>query len=211
MTRIVVDPHLPAADAIAQAAALIQRGGTVVIPTDTFYGVAADPRNAQAVRRIFSAKGRPDGRPLLLVAADLEQVERVVGAVSAGARRLAQSFWPGPLTMLFRAPSGLAEAVTAGSGRVGIRVPAHAATRAVCAAAGFAVTATSANLSGEPATGDPAALSASLLAEVDALLDGGATPGGGASTIVDVVDTAPRLIRDGVIPWPQVEACWNRA
>jgi L-threonylcarbamoyladenylate synthase len=126
------------------------------------------------------------------------------------ARRLAERFWPGPLTLVMRAPDGLAAGVTAGGRTVGVRVPSHAVPRAVCAAFERPVTATSANLSGESATDDPNRVAAQLSSGVDLLLDSGATAGGPASTIVDVTEREIRLIRAGAVSWKDVNACAQR-
>jgi L-threonylcarbamoyladenylate synthase len=193
--------------AVAQAAAVVARGGVVALPTDTLYGLAADPFDARAVARVFEAKGRADTQPLPLVAADEAQVERCLGALPAPGRRLAARFWPGPLTLLVAAPPSLAPAVTAGTGRVGVRVPAHDVTRALCRAADRPLTATSANRSGQPATADPDEVARAMGGVVDLLLDAGRTPGGPPSTIVDVSEARVRLVREGAIAWDEIETC----
>ena len=119
---------------------------------------------------------------------------------------MAERFWPGPLTLLLVAPAGLAVEVTAGTGRVGVRVPDHAVARALCAAAGTPLTATSANRSGEPASNDPDHVCRELLGAVDLVVDAGLTPGGPASTIVDVTQIQPVLVRPGAIPWEEIRA-----
>ena len=207
MTRVVVDPVRPDPGAIAQAATTLRTGGVVAIPTDTLYGLAADPWNAAAIARVFALKGRPDDRPLPLVAADLQQVSRWLGQLNPIATRLAGRFWPGPLTLVMRAPDALAPAVLAGGQTIGVRVPSHAVARAVCAAFDRPLTATSANLSGEPATADPSHVAARLGRDLDVLLDAGASPGGPASTIVDVTHPDIRLIRAGAVAWDDVKAC----
>lgn len=184
----------------------MRRGAVVAMPTDTLYGLAADPFSDSAVAAIFQAKGRAGDQALPLVAADAQQVAAQIGALPPGAVRLAARFWPGPLTMLLRVPPPLAPAVSAGTGRVGVRVPAHEVTRALCRAAGSVLTATSANRSGKPATADPDVVAAELSGVVDVLLDAGPTPGGAPSTIIDVVDGL-RLIRAGAISWDEVQAC----
>jgi L-threonylcarbamoyladenylate synthase len=192
---------------IERAADVIRRGGVVAFPTDTLYGLAADPFNADAVRRIFDVKGRSGDRGLPLVAADTAQVERSIGSLSPTASRLASRFWPGPLTLLLPAPASLDADVTGQTGRVGVRVPAHPVARQLCEAAGSVLIATSANVSGQPATNDPEDVAAALSLRIDALLDVGKTPGGAPSTIVDVLDEPPRLIRAGAISWDDVQSC----
>jgi L-threonylcarbamoyladenylate synthase len=207
MKRIVVDPVRPDPTAVAHAAATLREGGVVAIPTDTLYGLAADPWNSAAVAKVFTIKGRPDDRALPLVAANVDQVEQWLGEMSPTARRLAQRFWPGPLTLVMRAPRALAPGVTAGGTTVGVRVPAHAVTRALCAAFERPVTATSANISGQAATDNPDKVAETLTEGLDLLLDSGTTPGGPASTIVDLTHGDMRLIREGAVPWKNVKAC----
>jgi L-threonylcarbamoyladenylate synthase len=204
---------------VSRAAASIAAGGIVALPTDTLYGLAADPFNADAVHRLFALKGRATGQALPLIAFDSTQITRQLGPLGHMAQRLADRFWPGPLTLLVSVPRGtplpgvprpLAEAVSAGTGRVGVRVPAHAVARALCAAAGTLLTATSANVSGQPPTDDPDAVAAAIGGAIDILLDAGTTPGGPPSTIIDVPDVAGgelRLIRPGALGWDEVRAC----
>ena len=180
------------------------------MPTDTLYGLAADPFSEPAVEKIFRAKRRAGDQAIALVAADAAQVASQLGALSTAAVLLAECFWPGPLTILMPAPVTLAPAVSAGTSRVGVRVPAHEVTRALCRAAGRLLTATSANMSGQPATDDPDVVSADLGDAIDVLVDAGKTPGGPPSTIVDVVDGL-RLVRAGAIPWEKVRMCVDRA
>jgi L-threonylcarbamoyladenylate synthase len=204
---VFVDPKAPQRDAIQEAATWIRGGGVVAIPTDTLYGLAVNPFDAAAVARLFAAKGRPDARALPLVAADAAQIEAHIGPLSPTAGRLARRFWPGPLTLLLRAPVALAPSVSAGTGRVGVRVPDDHIARAVAAAVGTPITATSANPTGDAATDDPDVVERSLGHAVDFLLDTGPTPGGPPSTIVDVTAEPPELIRAGAISWDEVQAC----
>jgi len=204
---VFVDPKAPQRDAIQEAATWIRGGGVVAIPTDTLYGLAVNPFDAAAVARLFTAKGRPDARALPLIAADAAQIEAHIGPLSPTAGRLARRFWPGPLTLLLRAPVTLARSVSAGTGRVGVRVPDDHIARAVAEAVGTPITATSANLTGDTATADPDVVERSLGHAVDFLLDTGATPGGSPSTIVDVTAEPPELIRAGAISWDEVQAC----
>ncbi|HEX9052517.1 MAG TPA: L-threonylcarbamoyladenylate synthase, partial [Anaeromyxobacter sp.] len=135
----------PAIEArVREAARLLRRGGVVAYPTETFYGLGALARDGAAVDRLARAKGRPDGKPLPLLAADRAQVGEVA-VIGPDAARLAEAFWPGPLTLVLPARPGLPEAITAGTGTVGIRVPGGEIARALARAAGGAIVATSAN------------------------------------------------------------------
>ena len=210
MRRLFVDPGAPQRDAIEEAGTWIRTGGVVAIPTDTLYGLAADPFNAQAVDRVFAIKGRSAERALPLIAADVAQITEHLGALGAIAGRLASQFWPGPLTLLIDVAPALAAAVSGGTGRVGVRVPNDAVARRICAEADRPITATSANISGEPATADPDEVERTLGDLVDVLLDTGRTPGGPPSTIVDVTGPEPALIRAGAIGWDDIQRCLQR-
>jgi L-threonylcarbamoyladenylate synthase len=205
--RLNINPVAPESDLIDTAAQAIRERRLLAVPTDTLYGLAADPFDAEAVARVCRLKGRAADRGVPLVAADVDQIVTALGALPMLAQRLAVRFWPGPLTLLMTAPERLPRDVTAGTGRVGVRVPAHAVTRALCLASGSPLTATSANRSGRPATNDPDVVADTLGADLDMMLDAGITPGGPPSTIVDVSDAAPRLVRAGAIPWEVIDAC----
>jgi L-threonylcarbamoyladenylate synthase len=211
MRRVFVDPDAPQRDAIQEAAKWIVNGGLVGLPTDTLYGLAADPFSRDAVARVFAAKGRMSERALPLIAASIDQVAEHLGQLSESGRLLAQRFWPGPLTLLLPAPPALAREVAGGTGRVGVRVPANAVARAICDEAGRPVTATSANVSGEPATADPDQVERTLADRLDLLIDTGHTNGGAPSTIVDVAGSDPVLVRAGAISWDDIHACLHTA
>jgi L-threonylcarbamoyladenylate synthase len=210
MTRVRIDPASPDAVVLETAAGIVRDGGVVALPTDTLYGLAADPFNAEAVERVFAAKGRSSARALPLIAADYEQIARCIGTLPPVAERLARAFWPGPLTLLLDAPATLAAGVTGGTRQVGVRVPAHAIARALCLACAIPLTATSANLSDRPATADPDEVERTLAGRVEFLLDAGTITGGLPSTIVDVTGAAPRLVRAGAVAWDEVLACMER-
>ena len=199
-------PLPPDLDArIAAAAEVLRRGGIVAYPTETFYGLGALARDAAALARLASAKLRPEGKPLPLLAADAAQVAEVA-RLDGLAARLAARFWPGPLTLVLPASPALDAAITAGGATVAIRVPGSEIARELARRAGGALVSTSANLSGDPPPVLAAELSAGLAARIDHVLDGGRTPGGQPSTIVEVAGGAVRLVREGVIPLDEVLA-----
>ena len=196
-----------AGDALARAIAVVEQGELLIYPTDTLYALGGAALGVQAALRVRRAKGRDDGKPLPLVAADTSSVGRLVRLFPAGAERLAARFWPGPLTLVLPSAACVADAVTAGSGTVAIRVPGLAFTRALCAAAGPLIS-TSANLQGAPPPLTCAAAVAALGAEVSLALDGGtALPQ--PSTIVDATGPDPRLLREGAVPWAAVLHAWG--
>jgi L-threonylcarbamoyladenylate synthase len=211
MRRVLVDPGAPQRDAIEEAAKWILDGGIVAIPTDTLYGLAVNPFSADAVARVFAAKGRDAERALPLIDADAEQAATLLGRLSDVGQRLAERYWPGPLTLLVAAPPALAPDVHGGTGKVGVRVPHDAVARAICRQAGTPVTATSANVSGQRATADPADVERTLGTRIDLLIDTGPTPGGAPSTIVDTTVTPPALVRAGAIEWNEIQAWLDNA
>ena len=200
MTRVRVAGD---GDAAVQVAVAAMRSGLVVAyPTDTLYGLAVDPANSGAVTKLFSLKGRALDKAIPLIAADVGQV-RAWTTMTPLAERLAAAFWPGPLTLVLRAAVEMDVRVMAEGGTVAIRVPDQPIARALAAAAGCPVTSTSANPSGLPPTADPDEVARALPA-IDVLIDGGVTPGGAPSTIVDATGTQPVLIREGAIAWERV-------
>ncbi len=211
MHRIKVDGVGARDGALAQAVRAIRDGGIVAVPTDTLYGLAVDPFRADAVARVLAVKGRSVERALPLIAADAAQLSVCIGALGLMARRLAVRFWPGPLTLLMAAPPTLAPAVSGGTGKVGIRVPAHEVARALCRACGTPLTATSANVSGDEPTRNPDDVERALGDRIDVLVDAGLTAGGLPSTIVDTTNDEPRLVRAGAIAWDEIQACRRAA
>lgn len=191
---------------IAAAAAALRRGGIVIYPTETFYGLGALARDAAALERLASAKLRPEGKPLPLLAADLAQVEEVA-VLEGRAARLAGAFWPGPLTLVLPARATLPVGITAGTGTVGIRIPGSALARSLAREAGGALVSTSANPSGGPPPARVEQLAPGLRALVDDVLDGGPAPGGLPSTVVAVEGGVVRLVRAGAVPFDRVAAC----
>ena len=200
MTRLVaVDRDAPSAAAVEEAAAVLRADGLIAFPTETFYGLGAAALRPAAVRRIFEVKGRPEGKPLLVLVDSIAMAERLAISVPPRARALMDRHWPGPLTLVLRARPEVPTEITAGSGTIGVRLSAHAVARALVTALGGPVTAPSANLSGRPAPTTAAEVAAAFGDALPLVLDGGATPGGQPSTVLDVTVDPPRLIRAGVV------------
>lgn len=199
---------LPVTDAaIAEAARLILAGEPVAVPTETVYGLAADATNAEAVARIYAAKGRPSFNPLIVHVPDFAAAERL-GEFNSEARALAKAHWPGPLTLVvpLKPDAGIASLVTAGLATIGLRVPAHPAMQALLRAVGRPLAAPSANASGtiSPTRADHVALS--LGDRIPLVLDGGPCARGIESTIVAATGGPLRLLRPGPIDIPGVIA-----
>jgi L-threonylcarbamoyladenylate synthase len=185
-------------EAIAEAAAALRRGELVAFPTETVYGLGADATNARAVAAIFEAKGRPRFNPVIAHVADVAAVGRL-GKLTAHGRRLADAFWPGPLTLVLEKQSDcpVADLATAGLATVGVRVPAHPIARWLLLEAGVPVAAPSANRSGRVSPTTAAHVAADLADRVAMILDGGPTAVGLESTVIDVTGKWPVILRLG--------------
>jgi L-threonylcarbamoyladenylate synthase len=199
-TRVLaVDPVAPAAAALADAAATLRAGGLVAFPTETYYGLGAAALHAPAVRRVFDVKGRPESRPLLVLVDGEDMVDRVTTDAPAAARALMARHWPGPLTLVLRARPSVPVEITAGTGTIGVRLSPHPVARGLVQALGAPVTAPSANRT----DGEPATTAGDVLAYFDGaielVLDGGTTPGGLASTVVDATVDPPVTLRAGPV------------
>jgi L-threonylcarbamoyladenylate synthase len=190
---------------IKKAAQIILQGGVIAFPTETFYGLAADARNEAAIKKVFQAKSREEGKPLLLLVADRSWLSGLVQEVNPAAERLMESFWPGPLTLVFRASSNLSPFLTANTGKIGIRVSGLAVAQALTRTVGRAITGTSANLSGGPTASMAEEVVQSLGENLDAVLDGGKTAGGLGSTVLDVSDPLFRVLRHGAVAKKDLE------
>ena len=190
---------LPAEDlqTPALAADILRRGGLVAIPTETVYGLGADGLNPEAVDKIFAAKGRPGDNPLILHVTGPEQLPRFCHDIPDAAYLLAQRFWPGPLTMVLPANACVPRRTTGGLSTVAIRCPKTAVTREIIRLAGVPIAAPSANLSGKPSTTTARHVLDDHDGRIDAVVDGGPCAVGVESTIVDLTEARPRLLRPG--------------
>jgi L-threonylcarbamoyladenylate synthase len=196
---VAVDPEHPEDRPLVLAAEVLQAGGVIVYPTDTLYGIGADALNAVAVERVRRVKQRTTAKPILILVPDQGSVELLVAEIPAPARRLMDAFWPGPMTLVFRALPGLPGALTQGGSTIGVRVPSSSLCLRLLRLAGSPMTSTSANLAGEPSRGTIAEIRESLGATVDLYLDAGPLTGVLPSTVIDVTAETPRLIREGAI------------
>jgi len=184
---------------------IIMSGGVIVYPTDTFYGLGANPNNPLAVKKLFEIKGRRADQPILLLIPDPVYVRDWAVEITPQAERLMKRFWPGPLTLVFKAREGVMPALTAGRGTIGLRVPGNALTQKLLFYLGSALTGTSANIAGEPSIETAAEAAAAVGSLVDLVLDGGRAPGDKPSTVVDVSSARLKVIRTGAIPREALE------
>ena len=195
-----IDPRRPEAHLIARAAAILKAGGVLAFPTETFYGLAADAANERAVEKIFRIKGRDFGNPIALIAGSESHLQGLVAEIPDAARILMRAFWPGPLTLVFKASSRVIPKLTAGTGRIGIRISSHPIAASLTEALGGPITATSANRSGAAENVSAHEVLQLLGEDPDAVIDGGPAPGGRGSTFLDVTADPPVVLREGAVP-----------
>jgi L-threonylcarbamoyladenylate synthase len=201
MTTIIkIDPDKPEAERIDEAVAILKSGGVIAFPTETFYGLGADARDEAAIDKIFGIKGRDFKNPILVVSGDRVHLDAFTADVPEDARKLMDRFWPGPLTIVFRAVTSVSPKLTAGSGKIGIRLTSHPIAMEISKRLGGPVTATSANLSGAPECSSAEEVLSQLEGKIAGLVDGGKTPGGKGSTIIDATVSPVKVLREGVIP-----------
>jgi L-threonylcarbamoyladenylate synthase len=190
--------------AVPRALEVLRDGGLVVFPTDTVYGVAGDAFSAASIERLFEAKGRDSAKAIAVLIGEVGQLDQVAGTVSPAARKLAERFWPGALTLVVGKHPALPENISP-QPTIGVRLPDHTFARTLLRAAGPLAT-TSANLSGMPSATDAQTAGEQLGGRVELLLDGGTTPGGVPSTVVDCTGTEPVVLRPGPISEAQIKA-----
>jgi len=203
---VKINVESPEPSLIRYAADQIRAGQVLGMPTDTFYGLAADPLNLRAVERVYEIKSRSRHKPLSLLIDSIDQAEELARPLPEEFYQLARRFWPGPLTVIVKAASRLPLKVTANTGNVALRVPAAKIPLEVVRAAGIPVTATSANLSGASECTTAIAVRDQLQGRISIIVDGGTSPREVASTIVDLTDEEARwrVIREGAIPTVEI-------
>jgi tRNA threonylcarbamoyl adenosine modification protein (Sua5/YciO/YrdC/YwlC family) len=203
---IKISTENPEPSLIRYAAEQIRAGQVLGMPTDTFYGLAADPLNLRAVERVYEIKSRSRHKPLSLLIESTDQAEDLAKPLPEEFYHLARRFWPGPLTMIVQAASRLPLKVTANTGNVALRIPSAKIPLAVVRAAGLPITATSANLSGAAECTTAVEVRDQLQERISIIVDGGASPREVASTIVDLTDSDSRwkIIREGAIPSQEI-------
>jgi L-threonylcarbamoyladenylate synthase len=184
---------------------LVTRGGVIAFRTDTFYGLGADPFNRSAIQLIKDLKGREDGKPILVLISDPDQIGRLIEKRTTEFVKLVERFWPGPLTIIGQAASGLPDELTAGTKTVGVRLPADDDVRELVRTCGGALTATSANPAGQAPARTAQAVAAYFGDRVD-VVDGGAARTDQPSTVVEAKNDEVSLVREGVILWSVIQS-----
>ena len=178
---------------------MILQGKVVAFPTETFYGLGADALDGEALQKIFRVKEREKDKPLLLLIADRTWLPGLVKHIPPRAEPLMERFWPGPLTLIFAASVHLPPLLTGNTEKIGLRISSHPVAQALVRVVGRAITATSANISGQPGSCQAGEVLKALGKKIDAILDGGKTTGGLGSTVLDLAGASPKIIRQGAI------------
>jgi L-threonylcarbamoyladenylate synthase len=198
-------PH-PKISTIGEAIDALRAGDLVVYPTETFYGVAADPSSTSALKRLFAVKGREAAKTVAMIAADTRSAFSLAREVPPIARRLAECFWPGPLTLVLPAAAQIAPELVGSGGGVGVRVSSHPTARALAAGLERPITATSANRAGESPAKSLADAHEALGRKVKVYLEGGILRTGAPSTVLEVVGDRWRIVREGAVSGRQIAA-----
>jgi L-threonylcarbamoyladenylate synthase len=178
---------------------VIHEGGVVAVPTESFYGLAVHALDEKAIERLFAVKRRREDNPVLILIPSKEGLSSYVTEASEKTWKLMEHFWPGGLTMVFFAGSILPRSLTAGTGKIGVRLSSHPVPTELARAVGAPITGTSANRSGRPSCSTAEKVMEALGEDIDLILDGGKTPGGKGSTVLDVTIDPPVVLREGIV------------
>lgn len=190
---------------LTRAAEIIAHGGIIAYPTETFYGLGVDATNEKAIQKIFAVKGRNFKNPISLIIGQTDDIHPLVQDVPETAQKLMTAFWPGALTIVFLAANNVSPLLTAGSGKIGLRVSSHPGAGGIVQNLKRPLTATSANLTGAPECVSASDVASQLGDKIDAIIDLGDTPGIKGSTIIDVTCTPPVILREGAISRQTIE------
>jgi len=194
-----IDPAQPDQSLLEKAAAVVKNGGIVIFPTRTLYGIGVDAFNREAVNRVFRIKQRDAQNPLSVLIRSRDAVAALAAKIPSAAEKFMAALWPGRLTIVFSARPNVLSSLTAGTGKIGIRMPEHPAASGLVESLNCPLTATSANLSGQPGADSVDQLPVELLRNVDLVIDAGKLKGGIGSTVVDVTVSPPVILREGEV------------
>ena len=190
---------------------MIRTGGIIIFPTQFLYGLGADALNAEAVNRIYEIKSRVHRKPILVLIKKRADLSRFVEHIPSTAESIMNTFWPGAVTIVFKATDALPANLTAGTRKIGVRMPRHPVALALVNAVGGPVTATSANITGDSGCSRVSDITPSIADQVDLILDAGSLKGGPGSTVVDVTVDPPKIIREGAIRAKDIFSCPSQA
>ena len=190
---------------LKKAVNIILSGGVVAFPTESFYGLGVNATDEEAIQRLLSVKERKSGKPVLILIGSVQVLDQYVIHISKVAQELIKQFWPGGLTLVFDARPNISSLLTAGTGKIGIRLSSHPVATQLAQSAGVPITGTSGNISGQPASLSATEVFNALGEKVDMILDGGKTEGGKGSTILDTTVTPPRILREGLVGREQLK------
>ncbi|MDH4233334.1 MAG: L-threonylcarbamoyladenylate synthase [Nitrospirota bacterium] len=195
-------------EAVARASGVINKGGIVAYPTETFYGLGVKFDDSETLGKLYGIKHRSQDKALPLIIGDKRFLEIIALFVTNSAEKLIEKFWPGPLTILLSAKPHISEFITAKTGKIAVRVPGESFALHLARSLGFPITATSANISGMPPADNAGDVSRYFGDVVDLIVDCGKTPGGKPSTIVDASEEKIRILREGAVPKEEIFACF---
>jgi len=202
MAKVVqIDPDSPASELIAEAVRVIREKGVIIYPTETLYGLGANPFFPEAMKRIYAIKGREAAKPIPFLIKDQEMLASLVEAVPPVGRELMERYWPGPLTLILRAKKGLQMPLKGKDGTIGLRISSHPVARRIVEALDAPLTSTSANIAGAEDLLDGERMAQLFGNQVDLIIDAGKVPGIG-STVIDLTVSPPRMVRQGMIKVP---------
>lgn len=202
----IFDYNDPDERMIEKAASILQKGGLVAFPTETVYGLGANGLNAQACKKIYEAKGRPSDNPLILHISELDELDQIVKETPTLAKKVIEAFWPGPITLIFPKADCVPHEITGGFETVAVRFPSHILAQKIIHKAGFPIAAPSANSSGKPSPTRASHVVFDLDGKIDMIVDGGSTEVGLESTILDMTQEKPILLRPGAITKEMIQS-----
>ncbi|MBT3177505.1 MAG: threonylcarbamoyl-AMP synthase [Desulfobacula sp.] len=203
-TIFSIDPVTPEPDRITKAGKILQENGVVIFPAKCLYGIAANALDETAIKKIFHLKQRPWNKPVLILIRDEKMLPDLVTSISLEAYKLMDAFWPGNITLVFEAKKHISKFLTAGTCKIGIRIPSHPVAKALVEYLNFPITGTSANLSSQGGCSQIDQLPPALIGPADLILDAGRLKGGKGSTIVDVTSSPVTIIREGEVSTNQI-------
>ena len=197
---ISINPQNPQQRLINRVSEVLEKGGLIAYPTDTFYGMGANCLSEDAIRKVYLLKKRDLSKPISVIIADLSELEELVEDIPPIFKPLSSEFWPGPLTVVFRASEKLPEILLGHSRSIGVRYPDFKWVRALVRHAGLPITATSANFSDKAEIRDPKCVREDFSGKIDLIVDGGLTPGLKPSTVIDISSGSAKILREGTLP-----------